>query len=136
MTAAILADVGSSGSQQWLAAAELRAHALAAQGQREAARDSWQQAIDASARPGVITAEVRAALHDIIQEQGCAALDVDALFYAHSPDGISAPGLFWDDLHPSRQGHAIIAAALLPAVTAAAERRMLSLDRSSRGSGG
>ncbi|MFT5683827.1 MAG: lysophospholipase L1-like esterase [Myxococcota bacterium] len=106
------------------ASAALEAHALAQDGQRQAARDRWQEAIDASAHPGVITSEIRSALREVTETQGSASLDVDALFYARSPDGISAPGLFWDDLHPSRLGHAIIAEALLPAAIDAADRRL------------
>ncbi len=124
LTDALLADTDAAGSSPWLAAAQLRAHALARQGDRQAARQSWQQAIDHSARPGVITSEIRAVIAEVTAEQGCASLDVDALFYARSPDGISAPGLFWDDLHPSRAGHAMIAEALLPSVIAAAESRL------------
>ena len=123
-TEAALAQIQCTGSRAWLYAAELRAHALAADGQRQAARESWQKAIDESARPGVITGEVRAALDAVISEQGTASLDVDALFYARSPDGISAPGLFWDDLHPSQRGHTLIAEALLPFVIAEAEERL------------
>ena len=124
LTEAVLANQEAAGSQPWLAAAELRAHALAALGQPEAARESWQNAIDHSARPGVITTEVRQAIQAVAQEQGCATLDVEALLYARSPDGISAPGLFWDDLHPSQLGHRMISEALLPAVIESAERRL------------
>ncbi|MDG1481508.1 MAG: GDSL-type esterase/lipase family protein [Myxococcota bacterium] len=120
----ILTDARAAGSAPWLAAAQLQAHALAALGEPEAARMRWQQAIDASAHPGVITTEIRAALQAVVAEQGCAFLDVDALFYARSPDGISAPGLFWDDLHPSRLGHTIIAEALLPAVISSADQHL------------
>lgn len=122
----ILADAHAAGSAPWLAAAQLQAHALAARGAPREARARWQQAIDASAHPGVITSEIRDALHAVVAEQGCAFLDVDALFYARSPDGLSAPGLFWDDLHPSRLGHEMIAEALLPAVTTSAAQHLSS----------
>ena len=51
-------------------------------------------------------------------------LDVERLFYARSPDGLSAPGMFWDDLHPTRQGHQLIADALYPEVARIASERL------------
>ena len=40
--------------------------------------------------------------------------DAEAVFYHHSPDGITANGLFWDELHPNARGHQYLAQAIIP----------------------
>ena len=54
---------------------------------------------------------------------GCAMLDVGGLVAAHAPDGVTASGMFWDDLHPTPSGHRIIGEALAPLLVQAHERR-------------
>lgn len=112
------------GSGPHLEAARLVADLLAEQGDGAAGRAVVQAAIDASAQPGVVTSGIRSALWELSEAHGAPLLDVDRLFYARSPDGLSAPGLFWDDLHPTRWGHQLIAEALSPAVEAAAAERL------------
>jgi phospholipase/lecithinase/hemolysin len=63
-----------------------------------------------------MTSGIRAALSELAEAHHTGWLDADALFWSASPDGLSANGLFWDDLHPSRQGHALLADALVPLV--------------------
>jgi lysophospholipase L1-like esterase len=112
------------GSKAHLEAAVLTSELLAASGEGAAARAAVQVAVDASARPGVATRGVRQVITALSQRHGAPRLDVDRLFYARSPDGLSAPGLFWDDLHPTRWGHQLIAEALYPEVAAAVEERL------------
>ena len=110
------------GSAEDLAARQASAEELARQGRGARARAAWQEAIDVSASPREITGPVRAVLRELALDHGAGFLDADALFYAASPDGLTANGLFWDDLHPSREGHALLAEALEPLVRARADR--------------
>ena len=56
-------------------------------------------------------------IHSVIRAQIVTSLrhikppfwDLDWHFHRHSPDGLSANGLFWDELHPSALGHQWIA---------------------------
>ena len=118
------AAAAPTGSAIHLEALRLRAELLAEAGRPEAARQAMREAIDASARPGVMTSAVRGALEDLAAQHGVPLLDVDRLFYARSVDGLNAPGLFWDDLHPTREGHRMIAEALLPVTAAIAEEEL------------
>jgi len=66
--------------------------------------------------PGEATTDIPAAAEDLARTHDCTLIDVSRLFSARSPDGLTGSGLFWDDLHPCRQGRALIAEALLPVV--------------------
>ena len=35
---------------------------------------------------------------------------------AHAPDGVTPSGLFWDDVHPTAEGHDRLARIIGPAV--------------------
>ncbi len=95
-----------------LAEAEARA------GRPAAARAALQAAIDRSASPRELLSPLRAALIDEAHDRGVDVVDAQALFSAWAPDGVSPSGLFWDDLHPSAAGHAVLAEALAPRVDA------------------
>ena len=92
------------------------AEALARAGHAVAARAAWQAAIDASKSPREITGPALAALDQLAVTYQCTMVDVPRLFYARSQDGLGVNGLFWDDLHPTRAGHELIAGALEEAV--------------------
>ena len=115
----------AKGSQAHQDAARFAADLMARAGDGAGARAILQEAVDASARPGVVTSGIRTATRDLAVQHGALMLDVERLFYARSPDGLSAPGLFWDDLHPTRWGHQLIADALYPEVSAIAAERMM-----------
>jgi len=118
-----------------LAARREVARAAATAGDADGARAARQAAIDVSASPREITSGVRAALVELAEAHQTGWLDADALFWSASPDGLSANGLFWDDLHPSRQGHALLADALGPLVRPWVECRAPTCeDDMSRGS--
>lgn len=117
-------DTVPPGSPNHMEAARLTAGLMSDAGDGLGARAVLQAAIDASARPGVVTSGIRAATQELATQHGVRLLDVERLFYARSPDGLSAPGMFWDDLHPTRLGHQLIADALYPEVSALAEARI------------
>ena len=104
--------------------AELRglydeARRAAAAGDRLTAAARLQDRIDRSASPRELTRPIIGALHRVAEAEGAPLIDLRAELLRRSPDGFSQNGLYWDDLHPSRAGHALIAEALLPSVRAA-----------------
>ncbi len=115
------AQPGSGGTED-LRSLLRTAEAHAAAGRREEARATWQTAIDRSAWPREVTSEINATTRSLAEEYGCARLDAPGLFATRSPDGLAVSGLFWDDLHPTRDGHALLADALAPLVIEAARR--------------
>ena len=100
---------------------EARAAAAAGDPERAAAR--LQDRIDASASPRELTRPAIAALRRVAAEEAVPLIDLRAELLRRSPDGFSQNGLYWDDLHPSRAGHQLISAALLPSVRAALGQR-------------
>lgn len=104
--------------------AELRrlyedARSAAAAGAPARAAALLQDRIDASASPRELTRPVLAALRRVADEEGVPLIDLREELLRRSPDGFSQNGLYWDDLHPSAEGHRLIAAALLPSVRSA-----------------
>ena len=77
----------------------------------------------ASASPRELTRPAIAALRRVAAEEAVPLIDLRAELLRRSPDGFSQNGLYWDDLHPSRAGHQLISAALLPSVRAALGQR-------------
>ena len=72
-------------------------------------QEQIQQAIDNSKNSTTISSTIRLYNRALAEQYGAAYLDIDDLFHLNSPDGISANGLFWDELHPSVLGHQWIA---------------------------
>jgi lysophospholipase L1-like esterase len=104
-----------------LAARRVHGDALAASGDREGARAAWQGAIDVGAWPREATSGIDRTTVALAERYGCAVLDVGALVAAHAPDGVTASGMFWDDLHPTPEGHRIIGEALAPLLVQASQ---------------
>lgn len=113
-----------SGSAPHLNALTLMAELQAERGNPEQARHHMQQAIDAAANPRVATSAIRQTTRTLASQHGVDLLNVDHLFSSRAKDGLSPPGLFWDDLHPSKEGHQLIAAALYPKVEDILQRRL------------
>jgi lysophospholipase L1-like esterase len=88
------------------------ARAAAATGDRAAVEAALQARIDRSASPRELTTPAAATLRDLAADWGAPLVDMRAELLARSPDGFSQNGLYWDDLHPSVEGHRLIAAAL------------------------
>ncbi len=95
------------------------AEAAAAAGDGDAAAALLQARIDAGASPRELVSPVRAALARVAGRHGATLIDAQQAFLARAPDGVTPSGLFWDDLHPSIDGHAVLAELIEPAVRSA-----------------
>ena len=71
-----------------------------------------QMRIDKHSDATTIHSSIRESLHELVAQYPVYYWDLDEHFHRHSPDGISANGLFWDELHPSALGHQWIANGL------------------------
>ena len=76
--------------------------------------EEYQNLIDSCMEATTIHSSIRAENLRLAQTYATGYLDLDAYFHAHSPDGTSANGLFWDELHPSTLGHEWIYLAIEP----------------------
>ncbi|MFM2248941.1 MAG: hypothetical protein RL071_5016 [Pseudomonadota bacterium] len=88
------------------------ARAAAARGDHAAAAAALQARVDRSASPRELTTPAADALRGLAADWGAPLVDLRAELLGRSPDGFSQNGLYWDDLHPSVEGHRLIAAAL------------------------
>ncbi len=95
-----------------------RADRRAAAGDGPAARALVQSAVDRSAGPRELTGPLRQTLLEVAAAHGATVVRADRLFDAWAPDGLTASGLFWDDLHPSRHGHRLLGDATAVALAA------------------
>ena len=111
------------GDQEDLAKRSRHGDRLAGEGDGAGARAAWQSAIDVGAWPRETTSAIDAATAELAEAHGCAVLDTAGLLASYAPDGVTASGLFWDDLHPTPDGHRIIGEALAPLIVQAHERR-------------
>ncbi len=71
-----------------------------------------QHRIDKHPSSTTIHSSIQESIHHIVEQYPVYFWDLDAHFHKNSPDGISANGLFWDELHPSALGHRWIANGL------------------------
>jgi lysophospholipase L1-like esterase len=92
-----------------------RGELLARAGRLEEARAAYQRAIDTDLRTYRMTSPLHRAFRESVAEGGVASLDVRPIFDARL-DFDTAHELFVDHLHPTAEGHARIAKALLPEV--------------------
>ena len=88
--------------------------ALRQSGEGKKARSVSQQHIDHGAEITTITQPMRKLLYQLAAEHQTGWLDLDLAFSLKSPDGYTTNGLFWDELHPSTQGHRYIAELIQP----------------------
>lgn len=86
----------------------------AARGDGPAARAHLQAAIDRSASPRELVTPIRAALVELGDQHGVVTVDAAAWMSAHAPDGVTPSGFFWDDVHPTAEGHDALARLLAP----------------------
>lgn len=91
-----------------------RGEALRALGRDDEARAAYREAVDRDVRTHRITSPVEQALLDTLRAERADFVDLRPLFQAEIDDA-SAGALFIDHVHPTAQGHARIAEALLPA---------------------
>ena len=104
----------SWGSDVALEAIELQAHLHAELGQKKQARQQYQKLFDQSQEITTIHSQIKNNIQRLASEFGTAHFDAEDVFYHHSQDGITANGLFWDEIHPSVQGHQYLAEAIIP----------------------
>ena len=71
-----------------------------------------QALIDAHPEATTIHSSIKNSIPKVASNCGATLWDVDKHFHQNSPDGTSANGLFWDELHPSALGHQWIARGL------------------------
>lgn len=71
--------------------------------------DSLQKGIDAHPEATTIHSAIRRQIVRLAGTHHTTLWDLDVHFHRYSPDGSSANGLFWDELHPSALGHQWIA---------------------------
>ena len=90
---------------------------LRAQNNGQAAQKAIYELLDVAKGITTITQDIRSLNHQLAEENGLNYLDVEQLFYSASQDQFSANGLFWDELHPSAEGHLRIASAITPHLT-------------------
>ena len=101
-----------------------RADQRAAAGDGPGARALVQSAIDRSAVPRELTGPLRQTLLDVAARRNATVVRADRLFDAWAPDGLTASGLFWDDLHPSRAGHRLLGDVTAVALAAHFDRTL------------
>ena len=92
------------------------AEAAAQAGDAVLARALLQQAIDHSASPRELITPIRDEVIRLGDVHGVPVVDGHAWLTAFASDGVSPSGLFWDDVHPSQQGHAHLAEVLAPVI--------------------
>ena len=90
----------------------MEAELASSNGEHKKARRLYQASIEAGDGITTITTDIRNEIHRIAEQHSLYYLDAEGIFYKNSPDGLSANGLFWDELHPSRLGHEYLADSL------------------------
>ena len=88
--------------------------ALRENGQGKAAQAEVYALLDVAHSITTITRDLRLLNRQLAEENGLTYLDIEDLFYSASQDDFTVNGLFWDELHPSAEGHKRIAEALWP----------------------
>ncbi len=93
------------------------AEASAQDGHPVEARQYFQEAIDRSASPREVVTPIRHELVHLGKQYGLPTLDAGAWMMAHAPDGVTPSGLFWDDVHPTAEGHAVLTELIAPVLS-------------------
>ncbi len=106
--------IAPKGSQTALAAHQLLAELYAQKQERTLAQKTFQALFDQAAETTTIHSEISKNITTLAQDYGAAYLDAQAIFYDGSADGITANTLFWDELHPSAEGHSRLHTAIAP----------------------
>ena len=78
-------------------------------GRFDDARSAYQRACDEDASPIRRLSGINAAIREIAQQHGALLVDVDRLFEQQSEHGLVGFNLIEDYVHPTRQGHELIA---------------------------
>ena len=90
---------------------------LRAQDKGQEAQRAVYQLLDVAKGITTVTKDIRMLNLQLAEENGLSYLDLESLFYSASQDQFTVNGLFWDELHPSVEGHFRIAQAITPHLT-------------------
>ena len=82
--------------------------------EQKLAQKTFQSLFDQAIETTTIHSEIAENILNLAQRYGTAYLDAQAVFYDGSTDGITANTLFWDELHPSIEGHKRLHTAIYP----------------------
>lgn len=107
-------SVDKPGGEARLEALRIQAELHAQMGVHKEARRAYQQLFDEAKETTTVHSGILDNITNLAQYYGTAYLDATSIFYHHAPDGITANGIFWDELHPSAQGHRYLAQAISP----------------------
>ena len=102
------------GSEVFLQSQQIYAEVLSEQGQAEQARIAYQHVFDHSFGITTIHTQIKDNIQHLAAQYGTELMYAEEIFYHHSKDGITANGLFWDELHPNSLGHRYLARAIIP----------------------
>ncbi len=87
----------------------LRGRAQEGLEQWDAARASYRLACDYDAAPARRTSAINDAVREVAAEEGVVLVDMDRIFEEHSPHGLVGFDLVEDYVHPTPEGHRLIA---------------------------
>ena len=102
-------DTPGPGDQADLQRLREQAEAVAQARQGGKARLLFQEAIDRSASPREVVTPIRDALVELGESHGLVVVDAQAWMSSYAPDGVTPSGLYWDDVHPTAEGHTALA---------------------------
>jgi len=78
-------------------------------GRFDEARSAYQRACDEDASPVRRLSSINAAIREVAERHGALLVDIDRVFEEQSPHGLVGFNLIEDYVHPTRQGHELIA---------------------------
>ena len=107
-------DTDDKGGSVRLQALRIQAELYSRRKQHKKSRLSYQQHFDEAQEITTIHSGILRNIARLSQQYGTAYLNAEDVFYHHSPDGITANELFWDELHPSNKGHQYLSKAIYP----------------------
>jgi Flp pilus assembly protein TadD len=96
----------------------LRGRCLEALGRPAEADQAYRRACDLDAYPIRRTSALNDAVREIAGRSGVLLVDLDRIFAEHSPDGLVGFSWIEDYVHPTREGHVLIARSLWEALDA------------------
>ena len=104
----------TKGSETFAQSQQIYAEILSEQGKHKQARTAYQHVFDQSFGITTIHTKIKENIQNLAEKYGTDLLYAEEIFYHDSIDGITANGLFWDELHPTSLGHQYLANAIIP----------------------
>ena len=87
----------------------LLGRAYEALGQWESSHRSFERAVDHDATPIRRLSQINSAIREVSMQEGALLVDVEGIFRENSENGLVGFELIEDYVHPSREGHSLIA---------------------------